>query len=40
MGCNLAGTVVNNSAKIDAWSFSSSLQEALQHGLLLGHRKF
>ena len=39
IGCNLAGTVVNNSPNVYAWLFSSSLPEALQHSLLLGHRK-
>ena len=39
IGANLAGTVVNNSGNVYAWSFSSSLPEVLQHDLLLGHRK-
>ncbi len=34
LGANLAGTVVY------AWSFSSNISEALENGLLLGHRKF
>ena len=39
-GANLAGTVADNKANVYAWSFSSNLPEALQNGLLLGHRKF
>jgi hypothetical protein len=40
LGANLAGTVTNTNANVYCWSFSSNLSEALQHGLLLGHRKF
>jgi len=40
IGANLAGTVTNTNANVYCWSFSSNLSEALQHGLLLGHRKF
>ena len=40
LGANLGGTVVDNKANVYAWSFSSNICEALQHGLLLGHRKF
>ena len=39
-GVNIAGSVIDNKAYVYAWSFSSTLPEALQHGLLLGHRKF
>ena len=40
LGANLAGTVVDNKANVYAWSFSSNISEALENGLLLGHRKF
>jgi hypothetical protein len=40
IGANLAGAVTNTNANVYCWSFSSNLSEALQHGLLLGHRKF
>ena len=40
LGANLGGSVVDNKANVYAWSFSSNICEALQHGLLLGHRKF
>jgi hypothetical protein len=40
IGSNLAGTLVNNGANVYAWSFSSSPQEALKDGLLLGSRRF
>jgi hypothetical protein len=39
-GCNIAGTVTDNKANVYGWSFSSNICEALENGLLLGHRKF
>ena len=39
-GNNLAGSVIDNKANVYCWAFSSNLPEALQKGLLLGHRKF
>ena len=39
-GKNIIGTVIDNKANVYCWSFSSNLPEALQKGLLLGHRKF
>ena len=40
LGANIAGTVTDNKANVYAWSFSSNICEALENGLLLGHRKF
>jgi len=40
LGVNLAGTVTDNKSNVYAWSFSSNISEALENGLLLGHRKF
>ena len=40
VGANIAGTVTDNSANVYCWSFSSNISEALENGLLLGHRKF
>ena len=40
IGCNQVGTIVNNSANVYCWSFSSNLPESLANGLMLGHRKF
>ena len=40
IGANTAGNIINNSANVYCWSFSSNLPEALAHGVLLGHRKF
>jgi hypothetical protein len=40
VGANAAGTVTDNSANVYGWSFSSNICEALENGLLLGHRKF
>jgi hypothetical protein len=40
LGANLAGTVTDNKANVYAWSFSANISEALENGLLLGHRKF
>ena len=40
IGSNLAGSVIDNKANVYCWSFSSNLPEALQKGLLLGHKKF
>ena len=37
---NLAGTVTDNKANVYGWSFSSNISEALENGILLGHRKF
>ena len=39
-GANLADAIVNNSGNVYCWGFSSNVCEALQHGLLLGHKKF
>jgi len=40
VGANLAGTVTDNKANVYGWSFSSNISEALENGILLGHRKF
>ena len=40
LGANIAGTVTDNKANVYGWSFSSNICEALENGLLLGHRKF
>ena len=40
IGANIAGTVTDNKANVYGWSFSSNICEALENGLLLGHRKF
>lgn len=37
---NLYGAVVNNSANVYCWSFSSNLLTALSDGVLLGHKRF
>ena len=39
-GNNIIGTVIDKKANVYCLSFSSNLPEALQKGLLLGHRKF
>jgi len=40
LGANLGDTVTDNKANVYGWSFSSNICEALENGLLLGHRKF
>ena len=40
VGANLVGTVTDNKANVYGWSFSSNISEALENGILLGHRKF
>ena len=39
-GHNIIGTVIDNKANCYCWALSSNLPEAIQKGLLLGHRKF
>ena len=40
VGANLVGTVTDNKANVYGWSLSSNISEALENGILLGHRKF
>jgi hypothetical protein len=40
IGCNIAGTVVDNKANVYCWSFSSNPVLALEKGLMLGRKKF
>ena len=40
IGSNLKGDAVDNKANVYCWSFSANPVQALEKGLLLGHRRF